>query len=146
MFAWLLLAGVMSVQPNVEPHKPSFVQRPNATKLQGLTSAEADALIAKLRDAQGALKAGHKEYFELLAGAPASYRAANVAPRTAFTAMSFDRPWSIERKANAGLWQPYELTYFPPGPDKLMWKVNVTIGQVGQLVRVEMLYTAPPPF
>ena len=146
MFAWILIAGAMSAPPSVGPHKPVPAQRQIETKLQGLTSAEADALIAKLRDAQGALRAGRKEYFELLAGSPASYPAANVAPRTAFIAMSFDRPWSIERKAKAGLWQPYELTYFPTGPDKLMWKVDVTIGQVGQLVRVEMLYTAPPPF
>ncbi len=45
-----------------------------------------------------------------------------------------------------GLWEHYQLTYFPPEHDALMWTVDVTIGQVGQLVRVEMLYTAPPPF
>jgi len=116
------------------------------SKLQGLTPAEAILLIAKLQRAQATLKAGKRETFELLAGAPASYPAAQVAPLNAFLTMPFEHPWSVERKPASGLWQPYELVYFPPGPYELMWKVTVTVGQVGQLVRLEMLYTAPPPF
>src|SRR5206468_7990294 len=104
------------------------------------------SLITKLQQAQAELKAGKNKTFELLSGAPASYPAAQVAPRTAFIDMRFERPWSIERKPATGLWQTYELVYFPPGPRRLMWKVTVTVGQVGQLVRVEILYTAPPPF
>ena len=137
MFAWLLVASALS--------GPSSVQ-PVETKLQGLSPAEANALIAKLQQAQVQLKAGKNGTFELLAGAPASYPASKIAPRTAFSDMDFQHPWSIERKPTTGLWQPYELDYFPPGADSLMWKVTVTVGQVGQLTRVEMLYTAPPPF
>ena len=145
MFAWLLIASALSGSSNSDADSSRPVQQVES-KLQGLTPADADLLIAKLKNAQAELKAGKDETFELLAGAPASYPAALVAPRSAFVDMHFEHPWSIERKPATGLWQPYELVYFPPGPHSLMWKVNVTVGQVGQLVRVEMLYTAPPPF
>lgn len=137
MFAWLLIASGLSAPSSVQPVE---------TKLQGLSPAEADALVAKLQQAQVHLKAGKSETFELLAGAPASYPASKIAPRTAFSAMDFRHPWSIERKPTTGLWQPYELDYFPQGADSSMWRVTVTVGQIGQLTRVEMLRTAPPPF
>ena len=142
MVAWLLLTSAV-LEPPARSSVPVQQVHP---KLEGLTPAEASSLIAKLQQAQSWLKARKSETFELLAGAPASYPAAEVAPRTAFLHMSFAQPWSIERKPATGLWQPYELVYFPPGPHILMWKVTVTIGQVGELERVEMLYTAPPPF
>ena len=145
MFAWLLVASALSDPSNMGAQSPQPVHQADI-KLQGLTQAEASLLISKLQHAQAELKAGRSETFELLTGAPASYPAARVAPRNAFTSMPLEHPWSIERKPSTGLWQPYELDYFPPGPDSLMWKVTVTVGQVGQLVRVEMLYTAPPPF
>ena len=145
MFAWLLVACALSASPSGDEDISRPAQH-KEIKLQGLTRAEANSLIAKLQDAQAQLRAGKNETFELLAGAPASYEAALVAPRSAFIGMRFEQPWSIERKPATGLWQPYELVYFPPGPRSLMWKVHVTVGQVGQLVRVEMLYTAPPPF
>ena len=145
MFGWLLFVGGLSDPSSIDAHNPAPPQQMES-KLRGLTPAEANSLIAKLQRAQKELKAGKNQTFELLTGAPASYPAAQVAPRTAFLRMSFDRPWSIERKATTGLWQPYELVYFPPGPHSLMWKVNVVVGQLGQVVRVEMLYTAPPPF
>ena len=145
MFAWLLFASALSGSSSGDAYTSQPTQQVES-KLHGLTPAEADLLIAKLQQAQAELKAGKNETFEILAGAPASYPAALVAPRSAFVDMRFEHPWSVERKPATGLWQPYELVYFPPGPHSLMWKVNVTVGQVGQLVRVEMLYTAPPPF
>jgi hypothetical protein len=145
MFAWLLVASALSGSPTGDAHTSQPAQHVER-KLQGLTPAEADLLIAKLQQAQARLKAGKDEYFELLAGAPASYPAALVAPRSEFVDMPFEHPWSVERKPTTGLWQHYDLVYFPPGPQSLMWKVNVTVGQVGQLVRVELLNTAPPPF
>ena len=145
MLASLLAASALAGQSNVgaQSIQPA---RQVEMKLQGLTAAEANLLIAKLKHAQADLKAGRSETFELLAGAPASYPAALMAPRSAFSSMPFEHPWSVERKPATGLWQPYELDYFPPGPNSLMWKVTVTVGQVGQLVRDKMLYTAPPPF
>jgi hypothetical protein len=145
MFAWLLLVSSLSGLSSGDACSSQPI-RPADGKLQGLTPADAKLLIGKLENAQVELKAGKSESFELLAGAPASYPAALVAPRTAFVDMRFEHPWSIERKPPIGLWQTYELVYFPPGPHSLMWKVDVTVGQLGQLVRVEMLYTAPPPF
>jgi len=145
MFAWLLVVGTFSVAPNIDAHNFASTQQVGS-KLTGLTPDEASLLIDKLQHAQKDLRAGKKETFELLAGAPAFYPETQVAPRSAFLDMSFERPWSVERKSGTGLWQPYELVYFPSGPQSLMWKVNVIVGQVGQLVRIEMLYTAPPPF
>ena len=143
MFTWLLVAVALSDPPHAQYSAPT---QQISSKLRGLNAAEASALIAKLKDAQRELRAGKREMFELLAGSPASYPAAQVAPRRAFLDMSFETPWSIEREPAAGLWQPYELRYFPPGRQSLMWKVNVVVGQTGELVRVEMVYTAPPPF
>ena len=62
MFTWLLIASALSASSNVQPTE---------TKLQGLSPGEANALIAKLQQAQMQLKAGKNETFELLAGAPA---------------------------------------------------------------------------
>ena len=146
MFAWLLVASCFSGASSAGAQNPAPAQQQIETKLQGLSPAEASLLIAKFQHAQEDLRAGKSETFELLAGAPASYPAARIAPRDAFLRMSFARPWSVERKPATGLWQPYELTYFLTGPRSLMWKVEVIVGQVDQLVRVEMLYTAPPPF
>lgn len=145
MFAWLLVAGVLSGSLSATAHNSIPAQHVES-KLKGLTPAEANLLVAKLQHAQTELRAGRNETFELIAGAPASNPAAQMSPRRTFIEMSFEHPWSIERKATTGLWQPYELVYFPPGPHSLMWKVKVVVGQMGQLVRVELLYTAPPPF
>lgn len=145
MFAWLLVTAALSAQSSVDNQR-SAPPKQTESKLQGLSPTEADSLIRKLQEAQHKLRTGQKAYFELLYGAPASYQATETPPRRAFVDMSFERPWSIERKPTTGLWQPYELRYFPPGPHSLMWKVNVVLDQTGELARVEMLYTAPPPF
>ena len=142
MSAWLMIAAAVSEPSNVSP---AAIQQPK-THLQGVTATEANGLVGKLQHAQEEVRAGRNETFEILAGAPAMYAAARVPPLTAFLQMSFERPWSIEAKPPTGLWHPYELTYFPPGPHSLMWKVTVTVGVAGELERVEMLYTAPPPF
>lgn len=113
--------------------------------LERVDPSEAKALIAKLQLAQRDVAAGKAETFEILAGAPALYPAVRVSPLTQFLHMSFDQPRTIERKG-MGLWQVYELTYFPPGPHSLMWKVTVTTGKTGELRRIQLLYTAPPPF
>jgi hypothetical protein len=126
--------------------KPVVLPRPQVAHYKAITSDEAGTLIAKLDDAQSRIKAGEDLTFELLSGAPASYPAAKISPRQSFLAMNFGQPYAVERLPTTGLWQHYQLTYFPPEPDALMWKVDVTTGQLAELVRVEMLYTAPPPF
>ncbi|WP_267395712.1 MULTISPECIES: hypothetical protein [unclassified Sphingomonas] len=125
---------------------PALAPQPQTAHYNAITSADAAILIAKLKNAQIRIKAGENLTFELVAGAPAFYPATEVAPRRSFLAMDFGRPYAVEQLPSTGLWQHYELTYFPPGPDTLMWKVNVTTGQLAELVRVEMLYKAPPPF
>lgn len=139
--AVLLVTGAMPVVA-----KPLAVPQPQVAHYKAMTPAEAETLIAKLKGAQSRIKAGDKLTFELLTGAPASYPTTEVSPRQSFLAMSFGQPYAVERLPATGLWQHYRLTYFPPGPDSLMWKVDVTTGQLAELVRVEMLYTAPPPF
>lgn len=126
--------------------KPVVLPGPQVAHYKAITSDEAGTLIAKLVDAQSRIKAGENLTFELLSGAPASYPATKISPRQSFLAMSFGKPYAVERLPTTGLWQHYQLTYFPPKPDALMWKVDVTTGQLAELVRVEMLYTAPPPF
>ena len=138
---FLMIALALPHQTGADAHRAAPGQQVQI-KLQGLGLSEADLLIGKLRDAQRKLRAGKKLYFELLTGGPASYSIIETSPRRAFLDMNFEKPWSIERQPTTGLRQPYELTYFP----HLMWKVNVVEGQTGELVRVEMLYTAPPPF
>jgi hypothetical protein len=147
MFPWLLMAASLSAPASaVGPQsQPAPIQQ-HETKLQGVSAEEVSLLITKLEQAQAALRAGKKETFELLTGAPAFYAANEVTPRATFLGMSFRQPWSAARSETTGLWRHYELRYFPPGPHSLMWKVNVVVGQTRQLVRVEMLYTAPPPF
>lgn len=113
---------------------------------KAITPENAEAFILKLKDEQSRMRAGQRRSFELLSGAIAFYPAFEISPWQSFLKMSFETPYLVERLANMGLWEHYQLTYFPPEHDALMWTVDVTIGQVGQLVRVEMLYTAPPPF
>ena len=144
MSALLLLALGLSGPLNVTTPAAAQAQAVEG-KFKGLSAAEADALIAKLRNAQARLRAGDKLTLEILSGAPALYPESLTPPRQAFLAMSFDRPWTVERKPDMGLWQSYELIYFPPGEHSLMWKVDVLV-QGDALERVEMLYTAPPPF
>jgi hypothetical protein len=144
MSALLLLALTLSGSPNVTAQAAVPAQAVEG-KYKGLSAAEADTLIAKLHNAQARLRAGDKLTFELLAGAPVLYPESETPPREAFLAMAFDRPWSVERRPDMGLWQSYELIYFPPGQHSLMWKVDV-FAQGDALERVEMLYTAPPPF
>lgn len=126
--------------------EPVVLPRPQVVHYKAITSDEAGALIAKLEDAQSRIKVGENLTFELLSGAPASYLATKISPRQSFLALSFGQPYAVERLPATGLWQHYQLTYFPPESNALMWKVDVTTGQLAELVRVEMLYTAPPPF
>jgi len=69
-----------------------------------------------------------------------------VAPRKAFLDFNFEKPWSIERfEPPNQISNHYELRYFGSGPRDLMWQVEV-FTRFKEIVRVEMLYTAPPPF
>ena len=126
--------------------KPSVLAGPQVTHYKAINPDEAGILIAKLEDAQSRIRAGENLTFELVSGAPASYPATKISPRQSFLGMSFGKPYAVEQLPTTGLWQHYQLTYFPPEPNALMWKVDVTTGQLAELVRVEMLYTAPPPF
>lgn len=139
---WVAASLLVPSEAQAEQSAPTLQASP---QLQGLSPVEAEALIAKLQLAQHEIAAGKAETFEILAGSPASYPAARVPPLTAFAQMSFDHPRTIARKP-MGLWLVYQLTYFPPAPHSLMWKVTVTTGLAGELERVELLYTAPPPF
>lgn len=118
-----------------------------AIQTEGLSSAEAADLAAKLADAQTRLRNGEPLMFALLSGAPASYPMAGIAPREAFIALPLDRTLRFERKSSSSkLWRPYRLIILPEGPGKLLWDVEVVLGFNGQIERIEMLYRPPAPF
>ena len=115
--------------------------------LNGLTAAEADALIATLKEAQRTLRNDGKLYFDLLSGAPASDPITKVSPRDVFREMRFDEVFIIERgPTDNRLWQPYKLAFRPEGPGQTSWQLEVVLGFYGDLQRLEMVYKAPPPF
>ncbi|WP_445191829.1 hypothetical protein ACT009_14820 [Sphingomonas sp. Tas61C01] len=144
LFIGLLAVGVASVPVVAQQPSPAQV----ASFLDGLTQIERDTLIGKLQMAQSQLRSRAKLTFELVSGGPAFYDVTAISPRRAFIEMSFDKPYSIKREADGVDRQNYELIYFPPGANSLMWKVRVAVAKFEpeDLQRVELIYTAPPPF
>lgn len=123
------------------------VSVPATRQLNGLSSQEANDLIAKLEDAQRILKAGKFQSFELLAGSIASYQKTEVSPRDAFLQVPFKSVWNVERvRSDNKLWQPYRLAYAPDGLGKLYWDIEVVLGINGDIERVSMTYKPPAPF
>lgn len=149
MRVWhVLLTGSLFVQPSVgwtETRSPYPV--PQHRQLRGLSADEATALLAKLTDAQLAMKAGQFQTFELLAGSIASYPMTKVSARDAFLQVQFGKVWQIERGARDNpLWQPYKLAYAPNGLGQLYWDIEVALGFHGDIERVLMIYKPPAPF
>lgn len=120
---------------------------PSERHLIGLSREEGTAVLAKLEEAQRALKAGKFQTFELLAGSYASFKETEISPREAFLGLPLNQVWRIERvDSNNPLWRPFRLTYAPNGPGKSYWDVEVVLGAGGQLERVTMVYKVPPPY
>jgi hypothetical protein len=125
----------------------SSLPAPESRQLRGLGVDEANSLLAKLVEAQHALKAGKFQTFELLAGSAASYPMAKVSPRDAFLQVRFDKVWEIARGSRDNpLWQPYKLAYAPNGLGQLYWDIEVVLGVNGNIERVLMVYKPPAPF
>lgn len=142
----LLLAG-LAVQPNAGWTKaPSSVSVSPSRQLQGLDVNEANTLLAKLEDAQRALKTGKFQRFELLAGSIASYPATEISPRAAFLQVQFAKVWQVTRGSSDNpLWQSFRLAYAPNGLGKLYWEIDVMLGSDGSIERVLMIYKPPAP-
>jgi hypothetical protein len=121
-------------------------QTATVTQLRGrLTQADADKVIAAVKDGQAKLRRGESVVFELLSGAPASYDEARITPRDVFLALSFDTPFSIENRSTGNkLWQPYRFEL--KGERSLVWQVDVVLGFYDNLERVEILARPPHPF
>ena len=146
MRVWhVLLTASLFVQSGVgwaEARNPHPV--PQQRQLRGLSVNEATRLLAKLADAQLALKAGKSQSFELLAGSIASYPTTQVSPRDAFLQVQFEEVWQIERGPRDNpLWQPYKLAYAPNGLGQLYWDIEVVLGMDGNIERVLMIYKPP---
>ena len=142
-FAAFALAPALICSAPVHASAPAAA----VPQLKGLDANDAQIVSGKLVEAQRAVRAGDKVYFELLAGAPAVYDATLVPPRRAFLNMHFEHPDVVERlDAPNSLWRPYRLTYFGKKGGELMWEIEVVLGFNDQLERVQMLYKPPPPF
>ena len=149
MRGWrFLIIAVLAVQPAIGwTGAVKTVPVPTTRQLRGLDAREATALIAKLKDAQRALKTGKPQHFELLAGSIASYDMTKSPPRDAFLQVPFQQVWNIERvRTDNRLWQPYRLSYAPNGLGQLYWDIEVVLGFNGEIQRVLMVYKPPAPF
>lgn len=114
--------------------------------LWGLSAAEADALIAKVKEAQRRLKSGEFVRFELLAGSIASNKVTRVTPRNAFLKLPLDKIVEIKRGSTDNrLWQPYRLAYAPKGSGRFYWDIEVVLGFNGNIERIQMLYKPRAP-
>jgi hypothetical protein len=119
---------------------------PAAARLSGLDNAEAARLIGILQEAQRRLRMGEQLFFDLLSGAPASYRETEISPRRAFLDMAFENALIIERHQSRNrLRQPYRLT-ISRAWGEVYWDVEVVLGFEGNIERVEMVFRPPPPF
>lgn len=150
----ILMLAIFALGSGALP-APSHARQPregmsvstSATRLEGLTRESADDLIDKLEKAQRDLRQGDGLYFELLSGAPASYREAKVSPRDAFLDISFARPFSIKKlPSDNPSWNPYRMEILPNGPGRIVCDVDVVLGFYGQIARVQMYYRPPHPF
>jgi hypothetical protein len=113
----------------------------------GVTSSEVTDLVKKLKDLQHQLRKGEQTYFDLLSGANASFRAANVSPREAFLDMAFEKVFIVERVPTQNkLWQPIRMSYRIENDPRSIWEVEVVLGIHGQVERVQMLNKPPAPF
>lgn len=118
-----------------------------ARQLRGLGEEEANALLAKLQDAQKRLKAGDdKLVFELMAGSLACYEMTKVSAHDAFLSVPFDKVWNIERDPDQGVTKRYRLSYAPHGLGQVYWEIEVTVGFNDRIWRVAMVYKPPAPF
>ncbi len=143
----LVVAGLSVQSANGWAESGSIQPISNARQLNGLSTDEAGALIAKLEDAQRRLRIGEFQRFELLAGSIASYDMINVSPREAFLQVVFEEVWIIERVRTANpLWQPYRLAYAPNGLGQLYWDIEVVLSVDDSIERVVMTYKPPAPF
>lgn len=143
--ALAMLAISLSTAPSTVAAEPQAEL--SATRLEGLSRTEADRLVQKLKDAQTGLASGERLTFQLLSGAPAFYEMTLTSPREAFLALSFDQPFSIRRTPTDNrLWNPYQLEILPDSPGRLYWKVTAVLGFTGELERVELFHTTPPPY
>jgi hypothetical protein len=125
-------------------------RQPSTPHLRGLSSAEADKLIAQLQDLQRKLRGGEAVVFELLSGAVAYYPQTKVSPRETFLEMPFEHAFIIERVPTSNrLWRPHRITIRPQratGEDQLIWHVEVVLGFYDNVERVQMVYKPPAPF
>jgi hypothetical protein len=119
---------------------------PQLTKISG---EDASLLIDKIAQAQAALRSGKPSLFRLQSGSIASYDKADVSPRDAFLALDFSKPWSVERLSSAtSRRQQHLITILPegPGPDKLVWKIEVGLEVSGAIATIAMMYEPVAPF
>ena len=142
----LAFALGLSAQPALAA-EAAPVPVPATRQLDGVTAAEADAVLAKLTAAQRRVQAGEFQPFELLSGSIASYEMTKRSPREAFLGTPFDKVWQVRRDPAGDRYrQLYRLAYAPDGLGKLAWDIEVAVGGSGDIERVTMIFKPPPPF
>lgn len=142
----MLAFGLLALAPlpvQAQGQRPAM---PADTQLQGVSRETAQDLIGKLEAAQAALRQGRALTFALLAGAPASYEQAKVAPRDAFLGLSFTRPFAIRAQEDRAGRKVYQVELLPNGPGQIVCDVEVVLGFGGQIERIEIFYRPPAPF
>lgn len=136
--------ALYATTPSARSHEPAMVT--TGLFLAGLTQEDAISLIARLRDAQGKLRADEFQAFELTSGSIASYEMTKISPRDAFLLLPFESAWKIERiSTKKGPHPTYRLFISPQGLGQLYWRVDVSLGFSGSIERIAMSYRPPAP-
>lgn len=142
-----LLASMTLSTPGRADVAPGTPADAVATRLEGLSQAEAQGLIDKLQGAQSDLRQRDGLTFDLLSGAPASYRQARLSPRDAFLGVSFAHPYLVRKLSpdKTGR-QAYLVELLPNGFGRIVCDVEVVLGFDAQIQRVQLYYGPPAPF
>lgn len=140
----VLLVVAACVIPTAAPAQSE--QRASGIRIIPAPSpSEGQALIGKLQALQQELKRGENPYFDLLAGAPASFPLAAVPPRELFLELPFDQAFHILReRTDKAVKAAYRLMV-PHPAGKLMCHVEAVVGFYDEIERVEILCRPPPP-
>ena len=146
MLALAIMAGSVMGLPVDANAAPRQAEQACPSQVSGLTQAQANDILQRLKNAQEGLRRGDRLTFDLLTGAgsgvEASAQAATTSPRDAFLGLSFDRPFVVRpSRSRNGTWVEYEIELWPGCTDALLWGVTVAFDMDGTtLRRIEALY------
>lgn len=144
----LALSSLSAVLVAPPAHAEGVPRVPVAAERQllGVSRDEAEAIIARLKNAQQRLSEGKFESFALRSGSIASYEQTTISPLEAFMRVPFNEVWKVDRVTSTGAGSAYRLAYAPDGLGQRYWNIEVRLGASGTLEEVTLTYIPPAPF